>query len=33
MAQKVILGGKVIILVLALPIVNNLVEIIAGVIG
>jgi stage III sporulation protein AD len=30
MAQKVILAGKVIILILALPIVNNLVEIIAG---
>ena len=30
MAQKVILGGKVIILVLALPIVNNLIEIVAG---
>jgi len=30
MAQKVILAGKVIILVLALPIVNNLVEIVAG---
>jgi len=30
MAQKVILGGKVIILVLALPIVNNLIELIAG---
>jgi stage III sporulation protein AD len=30
MAQKVLLGGKVIILVLALPIVNNLIEIVAG---
>jgi stage III sporulation protein AD len=30
MGQKVILAGKVLILVLALPIVNNLIEIIAG---
>ena len=30
MAQKVILGGKVIILVLALPIINNLIEIVVG---
>ena len=30
MAQKVLLAGKVIILVLALPIVNNLIDIIAG---
>ena len=31
MSQKVLLGGKVIILILALPIVNNLIEIIVGV--
>lgn len=31
MAQKVTLAGKVMILVLALPIVNNLVEIVMGV--
>jgi len=30
MSQKVLLAGKVIILVLALPIVNNLIEIIVG---
>ena len=30
MGQKVILAGKVIILVLALPIVNNLIEIVVG---
>jgi stage III sporulation protein AD len=30
MGQKVILAGKVLILVVALPIVNNLIEIIAG---
>ena len=30
MAQKVILAGKVIILVLALPIINHLVELVAG---
>ena len=32
MAQKVLLGGKVIILVLALPIINNLIEVVAGII-
>jgi len=32
MAQKVILAGKVIILVLALPIINHLVELVAGMI-
>ena len=32
MAQKVVLAGKVIILVLALPIVNNLIEIVAGIV-
>jgi stage III sporulation protein AD len=32
MAQKVILAGKVIILVLALPIINNLIEIVAGIV-
>jgi stage III sporulation protein AD len=31
MSQKVLLAGKVIILILALPIVNNLIEIIVGV--
>lgn len=31
MAQKVTLSGKVIILVLALPIINNLIEIIVGI--
>jgi stage III sporulation protein AD len=33
MSQKVLLAGKIVILLLALPIVNNLIEIIAGVIG
>lgn len=32
MAQKVILAGKIIILVLALPIINNLVELVTGLI-
>jgi len=32
MAQKVILAGKVLILVLAIPIINNLIEVILGVI-
>jgi len=32
MAQKVLLAGKVIILVLALPIINNLIEIVAGIV-
>ena len=32
MAQKVMLAGKVVILVLALPIINNLIEIVAGMI-
>ena len=31
MAQKVLLAGKVIILVLSLPIVNNLIDIIVGI--
>ena len=31
MAQKVTLAGKVVILVLALPIINNLIEIIIGI--
>ena len=31
MAQKVTLAGKVIILILALPIINNLIEIIVGI--
>ena len=31
MAQKVLLAGKVIILVLALPIVNNLIDIVVGI--
>lgn len=31
MADKVILAGKVIILVLSLPIVNNLIEIVVGI--
>ena len=31
MAQKVILAGKVIILVLALPIINNLIDIVVGI--
>ena len=30
MAQKVLLAGKVIILVLALPIINSLIELVAG---
>jgi stage III sporulation protein AD len=33
MAQKVLLAGKVIILVLALPIINNLIEIVAGIVA
>ena len=33
MSQKVLLAGKVVILLLALPIVNNLIEIVVGVIG
>ena len=32
MAQKVLLAGKVVILVLALPIINNLIEIVVGLI-
>ena len=32
MAQKILLAGKVIILILALPIVNNLIDIIVGII-
>jgi len=31
MATKVILGGKVMILVLAIPIINNLIEVVMGV--
>jgi len=31
MAQKVTLAGKIIIMVLALPIINNLIEIIVGI--
>ena len=31
MAQKVLLAGKVIILVLSLPIVNNLIDIVVGI--
>jgi len=31
MASKVVMAGKVVILVLALPIINNLIEIIVGV--
>jgi stage III sporulation protein AD len=33
MAQKVLLAGKVIILVLALPIINNLIEIVVGIVS
>ena len=33
MSQKILLAGKVIILVLALPIVNNLIEIVANLAG
>jgi stage III sporulation protein AD len=33
MAQKVLLAGKVVILCLALPIVNNLFEIVTGLLG
>lgn len=32
MAQKVLLAGKVVILVLALPIINNLIELVVGLI-
>ena len=32
MAQKVILAGKVIILVLSLPIINNLIDIVVGIV-
>ena len=33
MAQKVVLAGKIIILVLSIPIINNLIEIVLGVLG
>jgi len=33
MAQKVTLAGKVLILILAIPIINNLIEVVLGVVG
>ena len=33
MAQKVTLAGKVLILIIAIPIINNLIEVVLGVIG
>jgi len=32
MAKKVILAGKVVILILALPIINNLIEVVIGIV-